>query len=352
MQDKIRSIGQKALQEINSASDLKGLDVFKNKYLGRKGEIAGLFSELGKVPPDQKKEIGALLNGLKIKIEAAYKEKETQSLQKAASEKEAQDFIDITIPGKKIKRGSVNILTQVMDELINVFRSMGYVVAQGPEIETEFYNFDALNIPQNHPSKDMWSTFYVMGGKLLRTHTSPVQIRFMEKNAAPFGAIFPGKVFRRDAPDATHLPVFHQLEGLVVGDNITMSDLKGTLEHFAKKMFGKERKIRFRPSYFPFTEPSAEVDVECFICNGKGCRICKNSGWLEILGSGMVDPNVFMAINEKGCRDVAMPRLYYDPEKISGFAFGMGIERIAMLKYGIDDIRAFFENDLRFLRQF
>lgn len=335
--EKTSRIEKEALAELSSVTDAKAAEAFKFKYLGRKGEVAALFADLGKLPPEEKKEFGAALNQLKTKIESALEGKLSQ-MGKGPGKK-ASGAIDVTMPGKGIRSGRTHVITQVMDEFIDTFLSMGYVIAQGPEIETDYYNFEALNIPAHHPSKDMWSTFYLEDGRLLRTHTSPVQVRFMEKNKHPFAAIFPGKVFRRDAPDVTHLPVFHQVEGLAVGEKITMSDLKGTLSAFLKKMFGKDRKVRFRPSYFPFTEPSAEVDVECFICNGKGCRSCKNTGWLEILGSGMVDPNVFKAVG-------------YDPEKISGFAFGAGIERIAMLKYGITDIRAFFENDTRFLRQF
>ena len=334
---KITHIENEALTELSSVPDAKAAETFKFKYLGRKGEIAALFADIGSLPSEEKKEFGAALNKLKVKIESALSEKLSQM--RKGKDKKTVATLDVTMPGKGIRSGRTHVITQVMDEFIDIFLSMGYVVAQGPEIETDYYNFEALNIPAHHPSKDMWSTFYLEDGNLLRTHTSPVQIRFMEKNKPPFAAIFPGKVFRRDAPDVTHLPVFHQVEGLAVGEKITMSDLKGTLSAFLKKMFGKDRKVRFRPSYFPFTEPSAEVDVECFICNGKGCRSCKNTGWLEILGSGMVDPNVFKVVG-------------FDPEKVSGFAFGAGIERIAMLKYGITDIRAFFENDVRFLRQF
>ena len=337
MREKTQAIEDVALKQIEAAQDVKALEHVKNTYLGRKGEIAALFGEMGKLSPDEKKAAGALLNQLKSKVELAYKEKEDALKGAETLGKLQGEALDVTIPGKKIERGTINLLTRTLDEMIAVFTSMGYSVALGPEVETDYYNFEALNIPANHPSKDMWSTFYVSGGNLLRTHTSPVQIRVMEKNKPPFAAVFPGRVFRRDAADGTHLPVFHQLEGLTVGENITMSDLKGTLTHFLRKMFGKDRKVRFRPSYFPFTEPSAEVDVECFVCSGGGCRLCKNTGWLEILGSGMVDPNVFKAVG-------------YDPEKVSGFAFGMGVERIAMLKYGIDDIRIFFENDVRFLR--
>ncbi len=337
MQQTIKNLEQSLIADLSVATDAKSVEIVKNTYSGRKGKIAELFSQLGKVPAESKKEVGALLNGLKTKAETLIKEKEASFQDQKQTTK--TDAFDVTLPGKRINKGHLSILTQVMNDLISVFSSMGYVIAQGPEIESDYYNFEALNIPADHPSKDMWSTFYVGDHKLLRTHTSPVQVRFMEKNKPPFAAIFPGKVYRRDGADATHLPVFHQLEGLAVGEKITMSDLKGTLTEFLRRIFGTKRKVRFRPSYFPFTEPSAEVDVECFVCSGMGCRLCKNTGWLEILGSGMVDPNVFKSVN-------------YDTEKVSGFAFGMGIERIAMLKYGIDDIRLFFENDLRFIKQF
>lgn len=335
--ESIAKTEKQALEELSALKDQKSAEAFKNRYLGRKGLVSALFSGIASVPPEEKKAYGAALNELKTKIESALSAKLGSLAKDKPQNADAQ--LDVTMPGKGIRAGRTHVITQVMDEFIDIFLSMGYAVAQGPEIESDYYNFEALNIPAHHPSKDMWSTFYLENGSLLRTHTSPVQVRFMEKNKPPFAAIFPGKVFRRDAPDVTHLPVFHQVEGLAVGDKITMSDLKGTLSAFLKKMFGKERKVRFRPSYFPFTEPSAEVDVECFICSGRGCRSCKNTGWLEILGSGMVDPNVFKAVG-------------YDPEHVSGVAFGAGIERIAMLKYGITDIRMFFENDLRFLKQF
>ncbi len=336
MIDRIEQLEKQAMSALSKAGATE-LEKLKNELLGRKGRIAELYSELAKLDPEMKKSAGAAINGLRSKIESIVAEKLSGLLIEGKSQK--KQGVDVTLPGKKIRTGTPNVLSIVMDDLIEVFTSMGYIIAEGPEIETDKYNFESLNIPAGHPSKDMWSTFYLETGELLRTHTSPVQVRFMEKNKPPFAAIFPGKVFRRDAPDVTHLPVFHQLEGLAVAEGIKMSDLRGVLSVFVKKMFGKDRKIRFRPSYFPFTEPSAEVDVECFICGGKGCRSCKMTGWLEILGSGMVDPNVFKAVG-------------YDPEKYSGFAFGMGIERIAMLKYGVDDIRLFFENDLRFLRQF
>ncbi|MFH1683268.1 MAG: phenylalanine--tRNA ligase subunit alpha, partial [Candidatus Margulisiibacteriota bacterium] len=246
--------------------------------------------------------------------------------------------LDVTLPGKGIKRGRKHPISTVMDEAKMIFLRLGYEIAEGPDIELDYYNFDGLNIPPHHPSRDAFSTLFITDKVLLRTHTSPVQIRVMEKRKPPLAIIAPGRVYRRDS-DATHSPVFHQLEGFLVDDHVTFGDLKGTLTEFLRQMFGLERKVRFRPSFFPFTEPSAEVDVECVLCNGQGCRLCKQTGWLEILGSGMIDPNVFKAVG-------------YNPEKYSGFAFGMGIERIAMLKYGIDNIRLFFENDVRFLEQF
>ncbi len=336
MHQKIAKLRTEALEKIGSAPDAGALSAAKNHFLGRKGLLAALLKDLPGLKPEEKKEAGAALNKLKKELEEAV-EKKTSALGKGTSG--PGSILDHTLPGKRIPKGRQNILTTTMEEVIAIFKGLGYSVAEGPEIETEYYNFEALNIPAGHPSRDMWSTLYIKDDLLLRTHTSPVQIRYMEKSKPPFAAIFPGKVFRRDAADLTHLPVFHQVEGLTAGRDITFSDLKGTLAAFCRELFGKNRKVRLRPSYFPFTEPSAEVDVECFVCEGSGCRICKNTGWIEILGSGMVDPNVFLAVK-------------YDPEQISGFAFGVGIERIAMLKYGIDDIRVFFENDLRVMRQF
>ena len=336
MQQKIDKIEGEALKQIDAANDAVSLNAAKNSFLGRKGMVSELLKELPSLKPEEKKEAGTKLNRLKIKLEDAVKQKEEQLGNKPSG---AGSLFDFTLPGKRIPRGRPNILTKTMNETIEIFTRLGYTTAEGPEIESEYYNFEALNIPAGHPSRDMWSTLYIKDDLLLRTHTSPVQVRFMEKSKPPFAAIFPGKVFRRDAADLTHLPVFHQVEGLTAGRDITFADLKSTLSKFCRELFGKNRKVRLRPSYFPFTEPSAEVDVECFVCEGSGCRICKNTGWIEILGSGMVDPNVFLAVK-------------YNPEEISGFAFGVGIERIAMLKYGINDIRIFFENDLRVMRQF
>ena len=282
--------------------------------------------------------MGALINSVKEKLEQALRNKKVILLQTVQQKKIESEKIDVTLPGKGIKGGRMHPVTRIMDEAKEIFLKLGYEIAEGPDIESDYYNFDGLNIPPHHPSRDMWSTLFVTDKVLLRTHTSPVQIRVMEKRKPPLAIIAPGRVYRRDS-DATHSPVFHQLEGFLVDTRVTFGDLKGTLTEFLRQMFGRKRNVRFRPSFFPFTEPSAEVDVECVMCNGKGCRLCKGTGWLEILGSGMIDPNVFKAVG-------------YDPEKYSGFAFGMGIERIAMLKYGIDNIRLFFENDMRFLEQF
>jgi phenylalanyl-tRNA synthetase alpha chain len=284
--------------------------------------------------------VGAAANEAKRELEALLDARLADALAREKSAQRARDRLDLTLPGRRPPLGAVHPLTRVHDEIVSIFGGLGFSVAEGPEIETDFYNFEALNIPRDHPARDMQDTFYLSDDTLLRTHTSPVQIRTMRAAAGrtPVKIIVPGRVFRRDVPDASHSPVFHQVEGLAVDRHITMGDLKGTLELFAREMFGPKSRIRFRPSFFPFTEPSAEVDVLCFMCGGAGCRACKD-GWLEILGSGMVHPKV---LRNGG----------YDPEEVTGWAFGMGIDRIAMLKYGVDDLRLFFDNDLRFLRQF
>ncbi|NQT29561.1 MAG: phenylalanine--tRNA ligase subunit alpha [Candidatus Saganbacteria bacterium] len=338
MEDKVRQIETEGLQAISSAQNLAALENARIKYLGKKSEFTGLLRSLGTIDPEERPKVGALINEVKTKLEQSLCHKKIVLLQSEQSKKIEEEKIDVSFPGKGIKRGRMHPITQVMNEAKDIFLGLGYEIAEGPDIETEYYNFDGLNIPPDHPSRDMWSTLFVADDVLLRTHTSPVQIRVMKKRKAPLAIIAPGRVYRRDS-DATHSPVFHQLEGFLVDKKVTFGDLKGTLTEFLRQMFGEDKKVRFRPSFFPFTEPSAEVDVECMMCKGKGCRLCKGTGWLEILGSGMIDPNVFTAVG-------------YDPEKVSGFAFGMGIERIAMLKYGIDNIRLFFENDLRFLEQF
>ncbi|KAF0135303.1 MAG: phenylalanyl-tRNA synthetase alpha chain [Candidatus Saganbacteria bacterium] len=338
MVERIRAIENEALENITNAKSLSDIDDAQIRYLGKKGLLTELMRNLKILPEEERRNFGKALNETKIKIEGLIASRKAQFSAQLTQNKINSEVLDITLPGKFIKRGKLHPITQVMDEMIGIFIRMGFSIAEGPDIETEYYNFEALNIPKYHPSRDMWSTLWINNELLLRTHTSPVQIRVMEKQKPPLAIIAPGRVYRRDS-DVTHSPVFHQLEGLLVDKKITFGDLKGTLSYFLRQVFGKEKKVRFRPSYFPFTEPSAEVDVECVLCNGAGCRLCKNTGWLEILGSGMVDPNVFKFVG-------------YNSEKFSGYAFGMGIERIAMLKFGIDDIRLFFENDLRFLEQF
>lgn len=338
MEVQIKSMKERALDACASASNAQQLQETRVKFLGRKGELTSLLRNMGNIPAEQRPEVGKLVNQLRDELEQAWDNREKDLASSALQAQLAKETIDITLPGRKLRQGSYHPLTLVLDEIKSVFISMGYQVVEGPEVETDYYNFEALNIPKDHPARDMQDTFYLTDHLLLRSQTSPVQIRTMEKQEPPVRIIAPGKVYRSDA-DVTHSPMFHQVEGLLIDRGITLADLKGTLQLFAEKLFGKDTKTRFRPSYFPFTEPSAEVDVSCIICKGDGCRVCSETGWLEILGSGMVDPRV-------------LTRVGYDPEEVTGFAFGMGIERIAMLKYGINDIRLFFENDLRFLKQF
>ncbi|MFH1189670.1 MAG: phenylalanine--tRNA ligase subunit alpha [Candidatus Omnitrophota bacterium] len=342
MKDRIRSISEEALREAGACpSDKSAVDALRIKYLGRKGVITELFKEMGSVPDEARPEIGGLINALKENVARALDGKSAL----LSSVRDEGEPIDVTLPGCSGRIGRIHPITKTINEINSLFVSLGFRVIEGPEIETERYNFEALNIPLEHPSRDAFDTFYVSFEKkaLLRSHTSPVQARFMEKNKPPFAIVVPGRVFRPDATDASHSFMFHQVEGLVVGDNIKFSDLKGTLATFAQAMFGREARMRFRPSFFPFTEPSAEVDISCIVCGGKPrekrCSMCGGKGWLEIMGAGMVNPKVFEAVG-------------YDPEEVTGFAFGMGVERIAILKYGVTDIRYFFENDLRFLRQF
>jgi phenylalanyl-tRNA synthetase alpha chain len=327
MQEKVRQIQDEALRVINGAATVAALEEARIRFAGKSSELMSLLKSLSSLLPEERPKFGALVNETKNAIEAALSAKKATLQQSEQSQKIAAEKLDVTLPGKGIRRGHYHPLTQVMAEAKNIFTRLGFEIAEGPEIETEYYNFDGLNIPPHHPSRDMWSTLFVEGGLLLRTHTSPVQIRVMEKRKPPLAIIAPGRVYRRDY-DATHSPVFQQLEGFLVNEDVTFGDLKGTLTEFLRQMFGQERGVRFRPSYFPFTEPSVEVDVEW-----------EGRGWMEILGAGLIDPNVFKAVG-------------YDPEKYSGFAFGMGIDRIAMLKYGIDNIHLMYENDLRFLEQF
>ncbi len=338
MKKLLEDMKERALKELDAVKGTQELRNFRVKLLGRKGELKAILTGMGRLSPEERPLVGQIANQVKVILEKAIDEREEFFRQKEEEERLALERVDITLPGRGPELGGVHPLTRVLREIEEVFISMGFQVAQGPEIEMDYYNFEALNIPSHHPARDMQDTFYVSGGILLRTHTSPVQIRVMEKVRPPIRVISPGKVYRRDA-DVSHTPMFHQVEGLLVDEITTFGDLKGVLEEFALRVFGPRTLVRFRPSYFPFTEPSAEMDIGCVICGGKGCRVCKGSGWLEILGCGMVDPAVFSFVD-------------YDSQRYRGFAFGLGVERITMLKYGIDDIRLFYENDLRFLRQF
>ena len=340
MINKLNDLEKEALAKIDAAQTIGEINDIRVYYLGKKGEITNISKEMASLSPEEKPLFGQALNQAKTAIENAINMAVTAMEAKELTAKLAADSIDVTLPGKPFAYGSKHPITKVIDEIKEIFMSMGYEVVEGPQIETDYYNFEALNLPKEHPARDMQDSFYITPETLLRTHTSPVQARTMEqkKGAVPVKVICPGTVYRRD-DDATHSPEFHQAEGLVIDENITMADLKGMLLTFARQMFGADREIRLRPSYFPFTEPSAEVDISCFVCGGKGCKLCKDTGWIEILGSGMVHPRV---LEMSG----------YDSQKVRGFAFGIGIERIAMLKYGINDIRALFENDERFLQQF
>ncbi|MBD3426964.1 MAG: phenylalanine--tRNA ligase subunit alpha [Candidatus Omnitrophica bacterium] len=323
--------------ELAAAAGEKALEEVRIKYTGRKGELTRILRSLGDLSPELKKEVGKKANILKKEFEEAISSSREEAQQIKARKK--QEGIDVTLPGITERLGSLHPITQTMEKINDIFVSLGFRIAEGPEIETEFYNFEALNIPLDHPSRDAFDTFYIEGENLLRSHTSNVQIHVMQTQPPPVQAIMPGRVYRPDTVDATHSFMFHQVEGLMVDEDVTFADLKGTLSMFCKSMFGEEIRMRLRPHFFPFTEPSAEVDISCIMCKGKGCRVCSGNGWLEILGAGMVDPKVFEAVG-------------YDAGKYTGYAFGMGVERIAMLQYGIDDIRLFYENDIRFLNQF
>jgi len=335
---RVQAILGRALAEIARARSTSDLETVRVRVLGRSGELTGLLRSLGSIPASERPRVGQEANRAKGEVERLIAEK-ADGLKRAERSRALEaERLDLTLPGRRPALGGLHPVTRVQDEIIEIFEGLGFSVAEGPEVETDYYNFSALNFPDDHPARDMQDTFHVGPDTLLRTHTSPVQIRTMKSQRAPVRFIFPGKVYRRDA-DITHSPMFHQVEGLVVDRNVTMADLKATLDLFARQMFGPRSRLRFRPSFFPFTEPSAEADVLCFLCGGDGCRVCKDSGWLEILGSGMVHPNVLRNVG-------------YDPEEVTGWAFGMGVDRVTMLKYGIDDIRLLFENDLRFLQQF
>ncbi|WP_374197074.1 phenylalanine--tRNA ligase subunit alpha [Acetivibrio sp. MSJd-27] len=332
-------IKEKGVAEIRSAQSLKDLEAIKVKYLGKKGELTQILKGMGKLTAEERPVIGLVANEVRALLEETIAKEVSILEEKAMLEKLEQEKIDVSMPGKMPRKGGLHPLTKVLHELEDIFIGMGFSIAEGPEVEYDYYNFEALNLPKDHPARDTQDTFYISDNIVLRTQTSPMQIRTMEKQRPPIRVIAPGKVFRSDSVDATHSPVFHQIEGLVVDKGITMGDLKGTLELVVKKLYGEDAKIRFRPHHFPFTEPSAEVDVSCFVCKGEGCRVCKGEGWIEILGAGMVHPQVLRNCN-------------IDPEVYSGFAFGIGLERLVMRSYDIDDLRLFFENDVRFLKQF
>ncbi|NLW16842.1 MAG: phenylalanine--tRNA ligase subunit alpha [Firmicutes bacterium] len=339
MREQLQALEKQALQAVAEANDLEELNSLRVRYLGKKGELTAILRGMAQLPAAERPVIGQLANELRKRLEESLTEKTAALAAAAKQARLAAEEIDITLPGRPLPLGHQHLITRTLEEIQNVFLGMGFSLAQGPEVETDYYNFEALNVPADHPARDMQDSFYFGPQLLLRTHTSPVQVRTMEKmRPKPVRIIAAGRVYRRD-DDATHSPMFYQVEGLAVDTNITLADLKGALLTFARAIFGEEREIRLRPSFFPFTEPSAEVDISCFQCGGAGCRLCKGSGWIEILGSGLVHPRV---VELSG----------YDPEKVSGFAFGMGVERIAMLKYGLDDLRHLYTNDMRFLRQF
>lgn len=339
MQEQLTAIRKAAMAALDAADTLAVLEELRIQYLGKKGELTAVMKGMGQLSPEERPIVGQLANEVRSGIETALEEKKSALESAAADAKILSETIDVTMPGHRAAKGKKHPLTTVLDELKDIFIGMGFSIAEGPEVELDYYNFEALNIPKDHPARDSQDTFYIDENVVLRSQTSSVQARVMEKQQPPIRLISPGRVYRSDAVDATHSPVFHQVEGLVVDKDITMADLKGTLEVFVKKLYGEETRLRFRPHHFPFTEPSAEVDISCFNCGGEGCRICKGEGWIEILGCGMVHPKVL-----SGCG--------IDPEVYSGFAFGIGLERITMFRYGVDDLRLFFENDVRFLEQF
>ena len=336
--DDILSLKKVFLEESQSVISISELQQLRIKYLGKKGLVTSQLKTLSEISPELRPEFGKAVNEVKIFIDDKLKKIEGSLKEDEHKKRILSETIDITLPGKFVPFGREHPINKVLYEIVNIFLSMGFEVEEGPEVELDYYNFEALNIPKDHPARDMQDTFYISDDVILRTHTSPVQIRVMEKRKPPLKVIAPGKVYRCDA-DISHTPMFHQVEGFMVDTDIAFSDLKGVLELFIHSFFSVETPVRFRPSYFPFTEPSAEIDIGCNFCSGKGCRVCKNTGWLEILGAGMIHPKVFEMVG-------------YDKELYTGFAFGMGVERLTMLKYSIDDIRLFFENDIRFLRQF
>ncbi|OGW61052.1 MAG: phenylalanine--tRNA ligase subunit alpha [Nitrospirae bacterium RBG_16_64_22] len=336
--DQSRALAAEASDAVGKADSLAAIESLRVLYLGKKGRLAEMFRRLAELTGSEKSLAGSAVNTAKREIEEAIRSREEVLEAQARDARLSSETVDVSLPGRQPLRGRLHPITQVMDEIVGVFSALGFAVAEGPEVETDRYNFEALNFPLDHPARDMQDTFFLPGGLLLRTHTSPVQVRVMERLKPPIRIVAPGKVYRRDA-DVTHAPMFHQVEGFLVDREVSFADLKGVLSLFARTVFSPDVRVRFRPSFFPFVEPGAEMDIGCVLCGGKGCRVCGGSGWLEILGAGLIHPNVFRAVG-------------YDPEETSGFAFGMGVERIAMLRYGIDDIRLFAENDLRFLHQF
>ncbi len=336
--DEIESIQSEALRAVQSAADLRALDEVRVEFLGKKGALTRILRSMGGLSSEERPIVGKRVNTVRDELTSAI-ESRREALEEAELEARlTRESVDVTLPGKRLQAGSLHPLTQVLREVQELFVGLGFEVVEGPEIETDYYNFEALNLPPHHPARDMQDTFYITEEILLRTQTSPVQVRTMESRRPPVRIIAPGKVYRVDS-DVSHSPMFHQVEGLLIDERITFGDLKGTLALAARHLFGHDRGVRFRPSYFPFTEPSAEMDITCILCEGKGCRLCSGEGWIEILGAGMVHPNVLKMVD-------------YDPEEVGGFAFGLGLERVALLKYGIDDIRLLFESDTRFLRQF
>jgi phenylalanyl-tRNA synthetase alpha chain len=342
----LERIRQAALADLERCQEGAALEEVRVRYLGRKGELTAVLRGMREIPEAERPAMGELVNAIKAEVEDRIDAIRGRLQQERLAKSLAEERFDVTLPGIRFPHGRLHPLAQVLDEVIEIFVEMGFAVEEGPEIEDDYHNFEALNIPRDHPARDMHDTFFVTEDRVLRTHTSPVQIRVMETRQPPLRVIAPGAVYRQGDDDATHSPTFHQVEGFLVDRTISFGDLKGVLSEFLRRFFGPETRVRFRPSFFPFTEPSAEVDIGCVMCagsgkqaDGAGCRVCRRSGWVEILGSGLIDPNVFRFVG-------------YDPEQFSGFAFGLGVERLAMLKHGIDDIRLFYENDLRFLRQF
>ncbi len=332
------SLVESALRAIEASNDEKSLEQLRVDYLGKKGSLTGLLKGLGKLSPQERPQAGERINLAKTQVQDALELRKKDLIEEALNQQLSKEAVDVTLPGRKQSGGGIHPVSRTIERIQSIFESAGYCVAVGPEIEDDYHNFGALNIPDHHPARAMHDTFYIDPGTVLRTHTSPVQVRVMEQSKPPYRMICPGRVYRCDS-DITHTPMFHQVEGLLIDKDVSFADLRGTVEEFLKAFFEKDLAVRFRPSYFPFTEPSAEVDMACVMCEGKGCRVCSHTGWLEVMGCGMVHPNVLISSG-------------IDPEQYSGFAFGMGVERLAMLRYNVNDLRLFFENDLRFLKQF